>query len=94
MIRIFAPSDTDFTSNGDAVINATLAVVHKADNGDFYLELQCGLEYIDYIKPKNIVVVNTPQGAQAFRIDQGLIINTNRFSPPRRIGGEMFMVRK
>ena len=68
MIRIFAPSDTDFTSNGDAVINATLAVVHKADNGDFYLELQCGLEYIDYIKPKNIVVVNTPQGAQAFRI--------------------------
>lgn len=68
MIRIFAPSDTDFTSNGDAVINATLAVVHKADNGDFYLELQCGLDYIDYIKPKNIVVVNTPQGAQAFRI--------------------------
>lgn len=68
MIRIFAPSDTDFTSNGDAVIQATLAVVHKADNGDFYLELQCGLDYIDYIKPKNIVVVNTPQGAQAFRI--------------------------
>ena len=68
MIRIFSPSDTDFTSNGDAVVQATLAVVHKIDNGDFYLELQCGLEYIDYIKPKNIVVVPTPQGDQAFRI--------------------------
>ena len=75
MIRIFSPSDKDFTSNGDAVIQATLAVVHKVDNGDFYLELQCGLEYIDYIKPKNIVVVPTPQGAQAFRI---LTVETTR----------------
>lgn len=68
MIRVFLPSDTDFTNNGEAVIQATLAVVHKVDNGDFYLELQCGLEYIDYIKPKNIIVVPTPQGDQAFRV--------------------------
>lgn len=68
MIRVFSPSDTDFTSNGEAVIQATLAVVHKVDNGDFYLELQCGLEYIDFIKPRNIIVVPTPQGDQAFRI--------------------------
>ena len=68
MLRVFAPSDTDFTSNGDAVIQATLAVVHKADNSDFYLELQCGLEYIDYVKPKNIIVAPTPQGDQAFRV--------------------------
>lgn len=68
MIRVFAPSDTDFTNNGEAVIQATLAVVHKIDNGDFYLELQCGLEYIDYVKPKNIIVVPTPQGNQAFRV--------------------------
>lgn len=68
MLRIFSPSDTDFTSNGDAVIQATLAVVHKTDNGDFYLELQCGLDYIDYVKPKNIIVAPTPQGNQAFRI--------------------------
>ena len=70
MIRVFAPSDTVFTNNGDAVIVATLAVVHKQDNGDYYLELQCGLEYIDYVKPKNIIVVPTPQGSQAFRILQ------------------------
>ena len=68
MIRVFLPSDTDFTNNGEAVINATLAVVHKIDNGDFYLELQCGLDYLDYIKPKNIIVVPTPRGNQAFRL--------------------------
>lgn len=68
MIRVFSPSDTDFTNNGEVVIQATLAVVHKVDNGPFYLELQCGLEYLDYIQPKNILVVPTPQGAQAFRI--------------------------
>ena len=68
MIRVFSPTDTIFTTNGDAVILATRAVVHKVDNGDFYLELECGLEYIDYIKPKNIIVAPTPQGDQAFRI--------------------------
>lgn len=70
MIRIFAPSDTDFTTNGDAVILPTYAVIHKVDNGDFYIDLQCGLEYIEYIKPKNIIVAPTPQGDQAFRIQQ------------------------
>ena len=68
MIRIFSPVETTFVNNGEAVIKPTLAVVHKEDNGDFSLELQCGLEYIDYIKAKNIIVVPTPQGSQAFRI--------------------------
>ena len=69
MLRVFSPSDTDFTSNGDVVIQATLAVVHKADNGDYFLELQCGLEYVDFVKSENIIVAPTPQGAQAFRIE-------------------------
>ena len=50
MIKIFSPTDKVFSSNGDTVIKATRAVVHKTDNGDYYLELECGLEYIDYIK--------------------------------------------
>ena len=56
MLRVFSPSDTDFTSNGDVVIQATLAVVHKVDNGDYFLELQCGLEYVDFVKSENIIV--------------------------------------
>lgn len=69
MIRIFSASDTDFTSNGEIVIsNATKANVHKADNGDYYLDFECGLEYVDYIIANNIIVAPTPQGDQAFRI--------------------------
>lgn len=77
MIKVFSPTDTIFTTNGDAVINATRAVVHKVDNGDFYLELECGLEFIDFIKANNIIVVPTPQGEQAFRLEAP-IETTNR----------------
>ena len=76
MIRVFAPNDTDFTSNGDAVIKTTYAVVKKQDNSDFLIDLQCGLEYLDYIKPRNIIVAPTPQGDQAFRIKS---VDSSRF---------------
>jgi len=69
MIRIFSAADTDFTTNGEVVIsNATKANVRKADNGDYYLDFECGLEYVDYIVANNIIVAPTPQGDQAFRI--------------------------
>lgn len=69
MLRVFSPVDTSFTSNGDKVITPLLAVIHKVDNGDYYLELEASLDDIDYIKPNNIVVAPTPQGDQAFRVD-------------------------
>lgn len=72
MIKIFSPTDTDFSSNGDIVIQATRAVVHKVDNGDYYLEIECGLEYAEYMKANNIVVVPTPQGEQAFRLEANI----------------------
>lgn len=68
MLRVFSPSDTVFTSNGDAVISAARSIVRKVDNGDFYLDLETGLENIDFIKSENIVVAPTPQGDQPFRI--------------------------
>ena len=69
MIKIFSPTDKVFNSNGDAVVNATRAVIHKVDNGDYYIELECGLDYIDYVKPNNLIVAPTPKdGYQAFRI--------------------------
>ena len=68
MIKVFGQTDKTFSSNGDVVLNPIKARVHKADNGDFYLDLETGLEYIDYFTEGNIVVANTPQGDQAFRI--------------------------
>lgn len=68
MIRVFGPTDRAYTSNGDVVVQATKATVHKEDNGDFYLDLACGTQYKDYIVSNNVIVADTPQGAQAFRI--------------------------
>lgn len=68
MIKIFNSTDKLFSSNGDKVILPTKAKVHKEDNGPYYLDLECGLENINYIVSGNIVVANTPQGEQAFRI--------------------------
>lgn len=68
MIKCFGQADTSFSSNGDIVIQPFKALVHKTDNGDFYLELECSLDYLSYIVPNNIIVAPTPQGEQAFRI--------------------------
>ncbi len=68
MIRAFNTTDKLYSSNGDAVIAATKARVKNSDNGDYYLELTCGIEYNDYIQANNIIVAPTPKGDQAFRI--------------------------
>lgn len=68
MLRVFGPSDTTFSSNGDIVLKPLIAKVRKEDNGEFYLNLETDLSYIDFLVQGNIVVANTPQGDQAFRI--------------------------
>lgn len=68
MIRVFRPTDKSFNNNGDAVILPTKARVKNEDNGDFYLDLNIDYKYNNYIEPNNIIVCNTPQGEQAFRI--------------------------
>ena len=80
MIRVFSPTDKDFTSNGEAVIRPASAIVHKVDNGDYYLELVCGLEYADYLQANNIIVCDTPQGAQAFRIEANIVKTRTKIS--------------
>ena len=39
MIRIFSPTDTTFSTNGDVVLSPIVAKVRKEDNGEFYLNL-------------------------------------------------------
>lgn len=68
MLRIFSPTDKDYKSNGDKVIQPLKATVHKSDNDAYYLDLSCGTEYLPWIKSGNIIVADTPQGAQPFRI--------------------------
>ena len=68
MLRIFSPTDKDYKSNGDKVIQPLKATVKKEDNDAYYLDLACGTEYLPWIKSGNIIVADTPQGAQPFRI--------------------------
>ena len=68
MLRIFSPTDKTYASNGDKVIQPLKATVHKEDNDSYYLDLTCGTEYLPWIKSGNLIVADTPQGAQPFRI--------------------------
>nr|DAR06677.1 MAG TPA: tail protein [Caudoviricetes sp.] len=68
MIRLFSSNDKTFATNGDIVIKPLKAKVHKEDNGSFYLDLETSLDYVDDLTANRIIVVNTPQGEQAFRI--------------------------
>ena len=58
MIKIFGKTDKNFTSNGDCVIQPFKAKVHKQDNGDYYLDLETSLDYVDYLAEGNIVVAS------------------------------------
>lgn len=69
MIKVFGATDKNFSSNGDKVLNNVSAKVHKEDNGDYYIDVEASLEYIDYLVQDNIIVAPTPTGNQAFRLE-------------------------
>lgn len=68
MIKLFGQTDRTFTSNGDKVITPVKANIYKEDNGDFYLDLETGLEYVNDLTEGRIIIAPTPQGEQAFRV--------------------------
>jgi len=72
MIRVFKPTDRDYTSNGDAVIVPIKARVKNNMNGEFFIELTCESKFYKYLDQGNIIITPTPQGEQAFRIDNQL----------------------
>lgn len=43
MIKVFRATDKFYESNGDLVLTASKAVIHKEDNGDFYLDIEAPL---------------------------------------------------
>lgn len=68
MIRLFDLTDTDFSSNGDIVLNPLKAILHKEDNGEYYVNITVGYEYMDYFTEGRILAIDTPQGVQPFRV--------------------------
>ena len=67
MIKLFGATDTLFSSNGDLIIIPTKAKVKKEDNGEFYLEIETGIKYVDDLTSGRILVAPTPQGEHPFK---------------------------
>lgn len=61
MIRVFNATDTDFSSNGEKVIQPIKAVVHCEDNGEYYLTLDASTDYEQWLVGNNIIVAPAPQ---------------------------------
>lgn len=68
MIKVFNPTDTDYTSNGEVVLLPTKCRVFNADNGEFKLEITSPIKYSPYLVNNNIITTPTPSGMQPFRI--------------------------
>ena len=68
MIKVFNPTDTDYTSNGEVILLPTKCRVFNADNGEFKLEITSPIKYSPYLVNNNIIVTPTPSGMQPFRI--------------------------
>lgn len=76
MIKVFAKNDKVFTSNGDIALKPYKCKINKTDNGKYYLELECPVDYLDNIVANNIVVAPEPAGAQPFRITTTKVTKT------------------
>ena len=68
MLKLFGQTDRDFTSNGDKTIKPLKARIMKQDNGEFYLELETDLTYVNDLTEGRIILAPTPQGEQPFRV--------------------------
>lgn len=80
MIRVYDATETIFdNNNGIKVIQPLFAEITKADNSDYYIELEDTLDNIDYYQKGLIFRVPTPWGVQGFRCDNPKVKN-NRIS--------------
>lgn len=68
MLKLFGTTDKVYGTNGDKILIPTYQHILKEDNGEFYLDVELSLDYINDIEPNRILVSNTPTGEQAFRI--------------------------
>lgn len=76
LIRLYEPTTKIFNNNGIKTLHPTKALVYKADNGDFYLELDDVIDNVRDYQQDYIITVPTPWGVQGFRIDNIKIQDT------------------
>lgn len=75
MIRVYDATEKLFKNNGIKIIKPLFAEITKADNSDYYIELEDTLDNLEYYQKGLIYRVNTPWGVQGFRCDNPVIKN-------------------
>lgn len=75
-MRIFLPSDTDFSTNGEKSVNPVSCIEHR-EISDWYVECKFTLDDLDRIKQDYILIVETKEkNEQPFRIHNIEVSNT------------------
>ena len=80
MIRVYNATEKLFNNNGIKTIHPLFAEITKADNGDYFIELEDVLDNLEYYQKGLIVRVPTPktwgeQEFQGFRCDNPIVKN-------------------
>ena len=81
MIKIFNENDSDFTSNGNVVIDPIKCKeIRKKSLNGWYIECEIDVKYKEYIANGKLVVIKSKSklNPQAFRICDGFTINNKR----------------
>ena len=76
VIRVYPPNERNFTDNGLKTIDARKALIHKENNGDYYINIKCHIKFAEYIIQDNIITVMTPWGLEGFRLDNPTVDGT------------------
>lgn len=75
MIKVYEATEKVFSNNGLKILKPRKAVIHKEDNGDYYLELEDTIENLQFYKEGYIARVKSPWGFQNFRMTNPKIKN-------------------
>lgn len=75
MISVYPSNEREFADNGIKILKPLSAVIHKEDNGDYYLKITDVIDNIEYYQAGMILRVPTPWGKQNFRITNPEIQN-------------------
>ena len=75
MIKVYDSNERLFNNNGIKILHPLVADITKKDNGDYYVELEDTIDFLDYYQNGLIVRIPTPWGVQGFRLGNPKVKN-------------------
>ena len=68
MIKSYEATETLFNHNGLKILHPTKAEIYIEDNGEYYINIEAGIEDQEYLQEGMIIRANTRWGEQGFRL--------------------------